>query len=114
MELAKDSSGRLSLTKWLLTVLQSTKLDSIYSSNHHGRSVVTFYPCCSSSKHTITILEVLDTKRPTVMGMYHTQKWRKNPNGLRDGGCFLFLRRTGVSIVALGFGGVVLVWMVVC
>lgn len=90
IELAKDSAGRLSLALWLPPVLQSTKLELIYSSNYHGRSIEMFYRCCSSSKHTITTMEVLDMNEPTVIGMYATQTWHNNPDGYGDGGCFLF------------------------
>ena len=93
MELAKGSSGRLSLAKWLPPVLQSTKLDLIYSSNHHGRSVEMFYRCCAVAKHTITMMEVLDTGEDTVIGMYATHRWRNCPDGYGDGGCFLFRLR---------------------
>ena len=88
IELAKQSPGRLRLAQWLPPVLQSTKLDLVYSSNHHGRSLEMFYRCCSSARHTITILEVLGTDK--VIGMYATQTWHNNPDGYGDGGCFLF------------------------
>jgi hypothetical protein len=93
IELAKDSTGRLNLAKWLPPVLQSTKLELIYSSNHHGRSVEMFYRCCASSKHTITMMEVLDREQDTVIGMYATHTWRNHPDGYGDGGCFLFRLR---------------------
>ena len=93
IELAKDSSGRLHLAKWLPPVLQSTKLELIYSSNHHGRSVEMFYRCCACSKHTVTMMEVLDREEETVIGMYATHTWRSNPDGYGDGGCFLFRLR---------------------
>ena len=93
MELAKDSSGRLYLAKWLPAVLQSTKLEIIYSSNYHGRSVEMFYRCCASSIHTVTLMEVLDREEPTVIGMYATHRWRNCPEGYGDGGCFLFRLR---------------------
>jgi hypothetical protein len=88
MELAKNSSERLCLAKWLPPALQSTKLDLIYSTSHHGRSLDMFYRCCSLSRHTITLMEVLGTE--TVIGMYATHTWTNNPNGYGDGGCFLF------------------------
>lgn len=90
IELAKDSSGRLYLAKWLPPILQSTKLELIYSTNHHGRSVETFYRCCASSKHTITMMEVLNRNENTVIGMYATHRWYNHPEGYGDGGCFLF------------------------
>jgi len=86
--LAKHSPERLRLAQWLPPSLQSTRLDLIYSSNHHGRSIEMFYRCCSSAIHSVTIMEVLGTD--TVVGMYATQTWRNNPDGYGDGGCFLF------------------------
>ena len=88
MELAKGSLERLNLAKWLPPALQSTKLDLIYSTSHHGRSLEMFYRCCSSSRHTITLMEVLDTN--VVIGMYANHTWRSNSDGYGDGGCFLF------------------------
>ncbi|KAL7543321.1 hypothetical protein ACHAXR_012633 [Thalassiosira sp. AJA248-18] len=88
MVLAKHSPERLCLAQWLPPSLQSTKLDLIFSSNHHGRSVEMFYRRCSASKHTITIMEVLGTD--TVIGMYATQTWHNNPDGYGDGECFIF------------------------
>lgn len=88
MVLAKDSMERLHLAKWLPPALQSTKLDLIYSTSHHGRSLEMFYRCCSSSRHTITLMEVLGTD--VVIGMYATHTWKSNPDGYGDGGCFLF------------------------
>lgn len=86
--LARNSSERLVLGQWVPPVLQSTKIDLIYSSDHHGRSIEMFYLRCSSSRHTITVMEVLGTD--TVVGMYATQTWHNNPNGYGDGECFLF------------------------
>lgn len=86
--LAKHSPERLKLAQWLPPSLQSTRLDLIYSSSHHGRSLDMFYRCCSTAIHTLTILEVLGTE--TVIGMYATQKWHNNPDGYGDGECFLF------------------------
>lgn len=88
MILAKNSLERLSLAKWLPPALQSTNLDLIYSTNHHGRSLEMFYRCCSSSRHTITLMEVLGTD--IVIGMYATHMWTNNPDGYGDGNCFLF------------------------
>ena len=35
-------------------------------------------------------MEVLDREEETVIGMYATHRWRSNPDGYGDGGCFLF------------------------
>ena len=88
MTFAKNSTERLCLAKWLPLALQSTKLDLIYSTSHHGRTLEMFYRCCSSSIHTITLMEVLGTE--IVIGMYATHTWKSNPKGYGDGGCFLF------------------------
>ena len=89
MELVKASGDRLQLAQWLPPTLQSTKLDLVYSSNHHGRSLDMFYRCCSTSRHTLTVMEVLGSEQ-RVIGMYATQTWHNNPNGYGDGECFLF------------------------
>jgi len=91
IELARQSTDRLNLAKWLPPVLQSTKLDLIYSSNHHGRSIEMFYRRCSIAKHTITVMEVLELD--VIIGMYATQTWHNNPEGYGDGECFLFRLR---------------------
>ena len=38
-------------------------------------------------------MEVLDREEETVIGMYATHRWRSNPDGYGDGGCFLFRLR---------------------
>lgn len=86
--LVKHYPERSCLAKWLPPSLQSTKLDLIYSSDHHGRSIEMFYRCCSSAIHTITVMEVLGSD--AVVGMYATQTWHNNPGGYGDGECFLF------------------------
>lgn len=86
--LAKQSPERLSLAKWLPPALLSTKLELIYSTNYHGRSLEMFYQRCAFAIHTITILEVLGTD--TVLGMYASQTWCNQPDGYGDGECFLF------------------------
>lgn len=88
MVLAKNNPERLRLAQWLPPSLQSTKIDLIYSSDHHGRSCDMFYRRCASAIHTITVMEVLGTD--TVVGMYATQTWHNNPDGYGDGNCFLF------------------------
>ena len=89
------------------------RLELIYSSNYHGRSIEMFYrqvgagvdfellsnsltcgcrnpqlPQCAVAIHTVTLLEVLDAG--AVLGMYATQTWHNNPSGYGDGECFLF------------------------
>ena len=86
--LAKHSPERLCLAQWLPPALQSTKLDLIYSSNHHGRSTEMFYRCCASARHTVTIMEVLEID--ALIGMYATHTWHNEPKGYGDGECFLF------------------------
>jgi len=86
--LAKHSLERLSLCNWLPPALQSTKLELIYSSSHHGRSIEMFYMQCSKAVHTLTLLEVL--QKDVVIGMYATHTWHNNPSGYGDGECFLF------------------------
>ncbi|KAL7530070.1 hypothetical protein ACHAWF_003230 [Thalassiosira exigua] len=94
--LAKNSPERLRLAQWLPPSLQSTKLDLIYSSNHHGRSVEMFYLRCASAIHTVTVLEVLGTD--AVIGMYATQTWHNDPDGYGDGECFLFRLKPNTEV----------------
>lgn len=86
--LAKKSSVRLSLANFLPTSYKSTKIELIYSSNTHGRSIGTFYKHCARSKKTIVLLEVLQTG--ATIGMFASDTWRNCRNVYGDGECTLF------------------------
>lgn len=89
--LAKHAQERHSLAFLLPTSLTSTKLDIIYSSNVHGRTIERFYHHCAKARHTITLLEVLG--KDVIIGMFATQTWHSNREGYGDGSCFLFRLR---------------------
>lgn len=68
IRLAKNASERLSLAEFLPLAYKSTKLELIYSSDVDGRSLDMFYKKCSRAKHTITLIEVLNSD--AVIGEY--------------------------------------------
>jgi len=86
--LAKPSSFRRSLAIFLPSQFKSTKLDLIYSSEVHGRSLANFYRKCAVAKHTVVMLEVRDTN--LIIGMFATDTWRNYPTAYGNGECFLF------------------------
>ncbi len=64
--LAKNASERLSLAEFLPFAYKATKLDVIYSTDVHGRSLELFYNRCARAKHTVTLIEILNSD--TVVG----------------------------------------------
>jgi len=86
--LAKQSSSRLALAEFLPSTFKNTKVELIYSSNFHGRSLAAFYNNCARSKHTITLIELLQTGG--VIGMFATDTWHCSRKTYGDGGCMLF------------------------
>jgi len=88
MVLAKPASVRASLASWLPLSLRSTKLNLIFSTDSHGRTLDIFYRHCSRTKHTITIMEVLNTG--SIIGMFASQAWHNSSHVYGDGECFLF------------------------
>lgn len=86
--LAKNASERFSLAEFLPFSYKDTKLELIYSSNVHGRSNDMFYKHCSRAKHTITLIEVLDTG--ATIGMFATETWHRSSKTYGDGECVLF------------------------
>ena len=90
--LAKHAAERHALALWLPASLTSTKLEIIYSSSVHGRTLERFYHHCAASKarYTLTLFEILG--KDTIIGMFATQTWRPNFVG-GDGNCFLFRLR---------------------
>ena len=89
--LAKPPIVRSNLAKWLPPSLRATKLDLIYSTELHGRSLASLYDNCGRYKNTITLIEVLaGGNESTVVGMFATDPWRINSATFGDGECFLF------------------------
>lgn len=91
IELARPALVRSSLAGWLPLAYQATKLELLYSANEHGRSLAQLYAKCGKTKHTITLVEVLQTG--TTIGMFATHAWRVNSRIYGDGECFLFRAR---------------------
>lgn len=88
--LAKPTSVRSNLAKWLPVSLKSTKLDLIYSTESDGRSLSAFYNKCHRSKHTIVLVEAITDLSSITIGMFASQAWNTNPRPYGDGECFLF------------------------
>jgi len=88
IELAKQSCARLALAEFVPFALKNTKLELIYSSNEHGRTLSTFYSHCAKAKHTITLMEILQTG--ATIGMFATDTWQSRQKVYGDGGCMLF------------------------
>jgi len=86
--LAKDSIKRAHIAEWLPRTFQDTKIDCIYSTNVHGRTLERFYTHCAKAKHTLILIEVLDNN--SIIGAFATDKWHKSSSVYGDGGCFLF------------------------
>ena len=86
--LAKNAAERFKLAEFLPFSYKSTKIELIYSTSVHGRSLDMFYKHCSKAKHTITLMEVLNNG--ATIGMFATDTWRNNPKMYGDGECVLF------------------------
>ena len=88
--LAKPATVRSNLAKWLPPSLKLTKLDLIYSSEVHGRSLAALYNECQRSKHTITLVEAINGSTTSTIGMFASHAWSTQPSSYGDGECFLF------------------------
>ena len=85
-------SVRSKLAEWLPLALRFTKLDLIYTTNHHGRTIDNFYRHVSKAKHTVLLLEPLNTSN-LIVGCYASQTWHLSTRVYGDGNCFLFRKR---------------------
>lgn len=90
IQLGIPSGVRAALAEWLPLQYRSTKLDIIFSTNVHGRSLEAFYDKVSRTKHTVCLIEVLGAG--DTIGMFASQAWvsHRRPKIYGDGECFLF------------------------
>eukprot|EP00578_Thalassiosira_sp_NH16_P027551 CAMPEP_0181097324 /NCGR_PEP_ID=MMETSP1071-20121207/11505_1 /TAXON_ID=35127 /ORGANISM="Thalassiosira sp., Strain NH16" /LENGTH=584 /DNA_ID=CAMNT_0023179791 /DNA_START=17 /DNA_END=1771 /DNA_ORIENTATION=+ len=88
--LAKRASVRSYLAKWLPPSLRATKLDLVYSTEIHGRSLASLYKECRRSKNTIVLVEAMTGNTSSTIGMFASCAWNINPSPYGDGECFLF------------------------
>ena len=58
IKVGKDLIHRAYLAEWLPITLQDTKLDIIFSTNEHGKTLDALYRHCAKVKHTIMLIEV--------------------------------------------------------
>jgi hypothetical protein len=93
--LASSNFVRTKIAEWLPLSLRFTKLDLVYSTSYHGRTLENLYRCVAKSRHTILILEPFedrgnrDTSRYLV-GMYASEIWHPSSRVYGDGRSFLF------------------------
>ncbi|KAL3925481.1 MAG: hypothetical protein SGILL_000373 [Bacillariaceae sp.] len=90
---AASTHVRTKLAEWLPLSLRFTKLDLVYSTSHHGRTLENLYRCCSKSRHTILILEPYAdslNKDGILVGMYASSPWHPSSKVYGDGRSFLF------------------------
>jgi len=86
--LAKEAAFRSNLAKWLTPSLRLTKLDLVYSTNVHGRTLDLFYQHLKGCKQTILLCEVLDNN--STIGVFASHEWKQSSKIYGDGECFLF------------------------
>jgi TLD len=95
MILGQPTANRLLLATWLPLSLRMTKLQLLFSTNHHGRSLEMFYNRVSHCKHTVLLAEVFmpgstEEDSKTIIGCYASQAWRQSNEVYGDGECILF------------------------
>jgi hypothetical protein len=82
---------RSRLAEWLPISLRMTKLELIYSTDHHGRTLESFYQNVQKSKHTLMLIQPLEgSNNVKAVGMYASQTWVASRKVYGDGSCFLF------------------------
>lgn len=89
-KLAESTLVRTKLAAWLPLSLRFTKMELIYSTNHHGRTLENLYRCVSKARRTIMLIEPLSTNQEMVVGMFAPQTWHPSTRVYGDGSCFLF------------------------
>ena len=87
-KLLASATVRTHLAEWLPLSLRLSKLELIYSTSIHGRTLERFYAHTKGHKHTLTVVQVLDND--AVVGMFASQAWRISSQVYGDGECFLF------------------------
>jgi hypothetical protein len=90
-KLAEPVWVRTKLAEYLPVSLRLTKMDLIYSTNYHGRTLESLYRHCERAKHTIVLVEPLDQNVSIqAVGMYASQTWIPSTRVYGDGECFMF------------------------
>ncbi|KAG7368358.1 TLD domain containing protein [Nitzschia inconspicua] len=90
---AESTFVRTKLAEWLPLSLRFTKLDLVFSTSHHGRTLEALYRHVATARHTILILEPYhdsSNKDNILIGMYASQPWHPSTRVYGDGRCFLF------------------------
>jgi len=87
-KLLSSADIRIKLAGWLPVNLRLSRLELVYSTNIHGRTLERFYSHVKGHKQTITVVQVLEND--AVVGMFANQAWRISSQVYGDGECFLF------------------------
>ena len=87
-KLLKDPLIRSHLASWFPVSLRQSKLELLFSTDEHGRTLERFYSHVSGSKLTITVIQLLEND--AVIGMFASQAWHISSKVYGDGECFLF------------------------
>ncbi|CAB9497754.1 domain family member 24 [Seminavis robusta] len=104
--MAQPTVNRVLLASWLPLSLRMTKLELLFSTNHHGRTLDMFYTRVKDFKHTVLLAEVFvpgshtgtsnggsngnSNDGKTIIGCYASQAWRASNQVYGDGECILF------------------------
>lgn len=88
--LAKPSTVRSDLAKWLHPSMKSMKLDLIYSTEQNGRLLTSFYDKCQKAKNTVILVEAINGNHSSIIGMYASHAWSTSYHSIGDGECFMF------------------------
>lgn len=87
-KLLKGPEIRSHLASWLPVSLRLSRLELLFSTDIHGRTLERFYSHVSGSRLTITVIQLLEND--AVIGMFASHAWRISPKVYGDGECFLF------------------------
>ena len=88
VQLLKSAEIRSLLAGWLPLSLRLSKLELVYSTSVHGRTLERFYSHVKGHKQTITVVQVLEND--AIIGMFANQVWHISSQVYGDGECFLF------------------------
>jgi TLD/Rab-GTPase-TBC domain len=86
--LGKLASHRANLSKWLTPSLRLTRLNLIFSTNIHGRTLDLFYHHVKDHKPTILLCQVLNNN--AIIGAFASHAWHSSSLVYGSGECFLF------------------------
>lgn len=72
---------------WLPQRLQIKEIQMIFTTEQHGRSLITFYNLCANEEPTILLIK---TQKDQVFGAFCSHAWRRSNQYYGNGESFLF------------------------